>query len=214
MKKKRIFLVDDHRMILDGLQSLLENDDHFETAGTYTSAAEAIKDIDSLKPDFIITDISMPGMNGIEFTAEVKKKYPHIKIIALTMSGDAGMIEEMTAAGISGYVLKNTGRKELKESLEKVSSGEMFYSTEAAAAMLMALRQQKKLREEEEKAHLTPREKEIIKLIAQEYSNAMIAESLFISERTVETHRKNIFRKTNSKNIVGLIKYAMEHKLI
>ncbi|MBL7930135.1 MAG: response regulator transcription factor [Bacteroidia bacterium] len=214
MKKKRIFLVDDHRMILDGLQSLLENDDHFETAGTYTSAAEAIKYIDSLKPDFIITDISMPGMNGIEFTAEVKKKYPHIKIIALTMSGDAGMIEEMTAAGISGYVLKNTGRKELKESLEKVSSGEMFYSTEAAAAMLMALRQQKKLREEEEKAHLTPREKEIIKLIAQEYSNAMIAESLFISERTVETHRKNIFRKTNTKNIVGLIKYAMEHKLI
>lgn len=214
MKKKRIFLVDDHRMILDGLQSLLENDDHFETAGTYTSAAEAIKYIDSLKPDFIITDISMPGMNGIEFTAEVKKKYPHIKIIALTMSGDAGMIEEMTAAGISGYVLKNTGRKELKESLEKVSSGEMFYSTEAAAAMLMALRQQKKLRDEEEKAHLTPREKEIIKLIAQEYSNAMIAESLFISERTVETHRKNIFRKTNTKNIVGLIKYAMEHKLI
>lgn len=214
MRKKRIVFVDDHRMILDGLQSLLENDDHFETAGTYTSAAEAVKDIDSTKPDLIITDISMPDMNGIEFTAEVKKKYPHIKIIALTMSADAAMIEEMTAAGISGYVLKNTGRKELKEALEKVSSGQMYYSAEAAAAMMTAMRQQKKLHEEAEKVHLTPREKEIIKLIAKEYSNAMIAEVLFISERTVETHRKNIFRKTNTKNVVGLIKYAMENKLV
>ncbi len=214
MRKKRIVLVDDHRMILDGLQSLLENDEHFETAGTYTSAAEALKDIDHAKPDFIITDISMPGMNGIEFTSEVKKKFPEIKIIALTMSGDASMIEEMTAAGISGYILKNTGRRELKEALEKVSSGEMYYSAEAAAAMMTSVRKQKQLREEEEKAHLTPREKEIIKLIAREYSNAMIAGELFISERTVETHRKNIFRKTNTKNIVGLIKYAMEHNLV
>lgn len=213
MRKKRILLVDDHRMILDGLQSLLDNDEHFEVTGTFTSAVDALNEIESYTPDFIITDISMPDMNGIEFTAEVKKKYPHIKIIALTMSGDAAMIEEMTAAGISGYVLKNTGRKELKEALEKVSSGEMYYSSEAASAMMTAMRQQKKLREEEEKAHLTPREKEIIKLIAKEYSNAMIAEALFISERTVETHRKNIFRKTNTKNIVGLIKYAMENKL-
>lgn len=214
MNKKKIFLVDDHRMILDGLQSLLENDEHFETAGTFVNATDALNAIDEVKPDFIITDVSMPGMNGIEFTMEVKKKYPHIKIVALTMSGDAGMIEEMTAAGISGYVLKNTGRKELKEALEKVAAGEMYYSPEAAASMMNAMRQHKKMRQEEEKAGLTQREKEIIKLIAREYSNAKIAEELFISERTVETHRKNIFRKTNTKNIVGLIKYAMENKLV
>lgn len=214
MKKKRILIVDDHLMLLEGLKSLLENDEHFEVAGTFTNATDALNNITTLNPDFIMTDISMPGMNGIEFTAEVKKNFPHIKIIALTMSGDASAIKEMTTAGVSGYILKNTGRKELKEALERVASGGVYLSPEAALNLLNTLQLQKKLREVQEKANITPREKEIIKLIAKEYSNAMIAEELFISERTVETHRKNIFRKTNTKNVVGLLKYAMENKLI
>jgi two-component system nitrate/nitrite response regulator NarL len=213
MAKIKVFILDDHQMLIDGLKALLVTEKQFEISGTSNSAKSALQMIRINKPDIILSDINMPEMDGILFTREVKKEYPEIKVLALSMFGEKSTISEILDAGASGYILKNTGKEELINALEKISSGGMFFSDEISAEMMKAMseRSQKK---EEEKVHLTDREKEIIQLIAKEYSNAQIGEALFISERTVETHRKNIFRKANTKTVVGLIKFAIENKLI
>src|SRR5690606_12440674 len=150
----------------------------------------------------------MPEMSGVVLTKQIKLRYPGIKILALSMFGDRHVIKEMIDAGINGYILKNTGKVELMEALDKVSKGHSFFSDEVTKVLVRSFKN------EEEFSHLTNREIEIIRLIEQELSNKQIANALFISERTVETHRKNIFRKTGTQSVVGLLKYAYEHKLI
>jgi two-component system, NarL family, nitrate/nitrite response regulator NarL len=213
MAKIKVFILDDHQMLIDGLKALLVNEKQFEITGTATNGKDALAMIATNKPDIVLSDINMPEMDGVAFTRELKKAYPEIKVLALSMFGEKSTISEILDAGASGYILKNTGKEELINALLKVSSGGMFFSDEISAEMMKAMseRGQKK---EEEKVQLTEREKEIIQLIAKEYSNAKIGETLFISERTVETHRKNIFRKANTKTVVGLIKFAIENKLI
>jgi two-component system, NarL family, nitrate/nitrite response regulator NarL len=213
MAKIKVFILDDHQMLIDGLKALLVNEKQFEITGTATNGKDALVMIDKSQPDIVLSDINMPEMDGVIFTRELKKKHPEIKVLALSMFGEKSTISEILDAGASGYILKNTGKEELINALLKVSSGGMFFSDEISAEMMKAMseRGQKK---EEEKVQMTEREKEIIQLIAKEYSNARIGETLFISERTVETHRKNIFRKANTKTVVGLIKFAIENKLI
>lgn len=213
-EKIKLFIVDDHQMMIDGIKALLRNEKQFEIIGEATRAKNALDELENLLPDIIITDIQMPEMNGIEFTRLVKTKYPTIKVLVLSMSGEEGMISEMLDAGISGYVIKNTGREELKNALTKIAEGDVFFSDAVAVEMMRAYQNSKKRDLQDEIINLTTREKEIIKLIAKEYSNLKIGETLFISERTVETHRKNIFRKTKTKGVVGLIKFAIEQKLI
>lgn len=213
MNKIKLFIVDDHQMLIDGLKALLANEKLYIVIGETTKAAAAFDLIRNNIPDIILTDVSMPEMDGIEFTRKIKEKYPSIKIIALSMFAEKSIISEMLDAGVSGYILKNTGKSELVDALQKVSGGGMFFSDEVSVEMMKAISERGLKKEEEARAHLTDREKEIIKLIAQEYSNAKIGDTLFISERTVETHRKNIFRKTGTKSIVGLIKYVIENKL-
>jgi two-component system, NarL family, nitrate/nitrite response regulator NarL len=214
MKKLKLFLVDDHQILLDGIKALLKDEGQFEIIGEATRCSLAIELLKKVSPDIVITDIQMPEMSGIEFTAIIRKQYPHIKVLALSMSGEEGMIAEMVEAGISGYVLKNTGKEELRTALLKLAGGGMFFSEEVTAALTHALRHKKEMYDSEREAHITPREKEIIRLIAKEYSNKKISDTLFISERTVETHRKNIFRKTNTKSVIGLVKWAQEHKIL
>jgi two-component system nitrate/nitrite response regulator NarL len=214
MKKIKLLLVDDHQMLIDGIKALLKDQQQFEIAGEATRSRQALDMISAIKPDIVVTDINMPEMSGIELTRELKRIAPGIKVLALSMYGEKAMISEMLDAGVSGYILKNTGRSELVNALTKISEGGMFFSDEVAAEMMKAMSVRQQLKQEEQQVNLTQREKEIVQLIAKEYSNIQIAEALFISERTVETHRKNIFRKTNTKSVVGLIKYAYENKLI
>ncbi|HNQ11755.1 MAG TPA: response regulator transcription factor [Bacteroidia bacterium] len=208
----RVYLVDDHQLMLDGLKTMLEDEESIQLCGMSNSAKEALETVEKLKPDVVITDISMPEMDGRELSLQVKKKFPYIKIIALSMFGDITHIREMMEAGISGYVLKNTGKKELMEAIHKVHSGDIYYCKEVANEVLRFINT--KSDAPKSSISLTAREIEIVKLIAEEYSNQQIAEALFISERTVETHRKNIFRKTETKSVVGLIKYALEKNII
>ncbi|MEQ1678149.1 MAG: response regulator transcription factor, partial [Chitinophagaceae bacterium] len=155
--------------------------------------------------------VMMPVLPGNQLAKQVKEKYPAVKILALSMSGQGDLVNEMIEdADISGYVLKNIGKQELIKALEKIAGGGIYFSDEVIGE-LQRTSQRKKQKED---AHLTGREIEIIRLIEKEYNNKMIAESLFISERTVETHRKNIFRKTDTSSVIGLVKYAYEHKLI
>ncbi len=214
MKTIKLFILDDHQMLLDGLKALLKNNKQFEIIGEANRAENALELIQQNQPDIVLTDITMPDMDGIEFTRVLKQKSPEIKIIALSMFSDKSIITAMVEAGVSGYILKNTGQQELTDALQNVTNGGMFFSDEVAAEMIKTISEHEQRKAEGIKVHLTEREKEIIKLIAQELSNAKIGELLFISERTVETHRKNIFRKTETKTVVGLIKYAIENKLI
>jgi two-component system nitrate/nitrite response regulator NarL len=159
-------------------------------------------------------DISMPLLDGIGVTREVKKHTPETKVLALSMSGERITISGMLDVGVSGYILKNTGKSELIEVIHKIVNGGIFFSDEVSAEMMKAIQEKQQIKQEEDKAGLTQRELEIINLFAKEYSNLQIVEALFISGRTVERHRKNIFRKTETKTVVGLVKYAIENRLL
>jgi DNA-binding NarL/FixJ family response regulator len=153
----------------------------------------------------------MPEMDGLELAKQVRLHYPSIKIIALSMNGEGSLVNQMIEeSDISGYLLKNIGQTEFITALNKIAGGGIYFSEDVLQEMLKASERKK----EDAEVNLTVREIEIIGLIEKEYSNKKIAEVLFLSERTVETHRKNIFRKTKTNSVIGLIKYAYEHKLI
>ena len=204
-------IVDDHQIVIDGLKSLLHGHEIFTVAIETTDPSTMMDLLKTTPVDILLTDVMMPVMNGAELAKEVHKHFPSIKILALSMSGQGDLVNQMIEeSDISGYVLKNIGKQELLKALEKISSGGIYFSDDVLNEMLKAS-EIKKITDE---AHLTMREIEIIKLIEKEYGNRKIADTLFLSERTVETHRKNIFRKTKTSSLIGLIKYAYEHKLI
>ena len=204
----RIFIVDDHQLVIEGIRSLLADAPNYLLSGFSHLPLQVLELLDENPTDILLTDISMPLMSGIELTRLVKKKFPSIKVIAISMHSEGVVIKEMVDAGISGYILKNTGRAELIEALDRVRSGGTYFGEEITREILNSFT----ARDQEQK--LTNREIEIIKLINEEYGNKQISSKLFISERTVETHRKNIFRKTNTQSVVGLLKYAAQHKFI
>ena len=209
--KITLALVDDHQIVIDGLTSLLKGHDKFKFAFATTNSSEVIEKIDQTPIDVLLTDVMMPKLPGNQLAKQVKEKYPDVKILALSMSGQGDMVNEMIEdADISGYVLKNIGKQELITALEKIACGGIYFSDE----VIDELQRTSQRKKQNAEAHLTGREIEIIRLIEKEYNNKQIAETLFISERTVETHRKNIFRKTNTNSVIGLVKYAYEHKLI
>lgn len=213
MKKEKITLalVDDHQIVIDGLMSLLKGHERFRFAFASTDPLEVPALLHQHPVDILLTDVMMPGMPGNELAKLVRKKYPSIRILALSMNGEGELVNEMiNDADISGYILKNTGKLELIEALEKIAAGGIYFSDE----VISALKRTSDKKKTGDDAHLTTREIEIIRLIEKEYNNKLIAETLFISERTVETHRKNIFRKTNTSSVIGLVKFAYEHKLI
>ena len=209
--KITLALVDDHQIVIDGLTSLLKGHDKFKFAFATTDSSEVVEKIAETPVDILLTDVMMPKIPGNQLAKQVREKYPDVKILALSMSGQGDLVNEMiNDADISGYVLKNIGKQELVKAIEKIANGGIYFSEEVIDELQRASQRRKK----KEEAHLTAREIEIIQLIEKEYPNKQIAETLFISERTVETHRKNIFRKTNTNSVIGLVKYAYEHKLI
>lgn len=213
MKNSKITLglVDDHQIVIDGLSSLLKGNEKFKFAFATTHSLEVIEKIGETPIDVLLTDVMMPLFPGNQLAKQVKEKYPAVKILALSMSGQGDLVNEMIEdADIAGYVLKNIGKQELIAAIEKIANGGIYFSEE----VLNELERSSRRKKQKEEAHLTGREIEIIRLIEKEYNNKHIAGSLYISERTVETHRKNIFRKTNTNSVIGLVKYSYEHRLI
>lgn len=213
MKKDKVFLaiVDDHQIVIDGIKALLNKHPVFEVCYETTKPETVLSYLKENKIDILLTDIMMPNMNGAELSNAVHQQFPEIKILALSMSGQGELVNSMiNESNISGYVLKNIGQQELITALNKIADGSVYFSDVVLDEMLKASEKRKQF----EEVHLTIREIEIIQLIEKELSNKQISEKLFISERTVETHRKNIFRKTKTSSLIGLIKYAYEHKLI
>ena len=204
----KIVLVDDHSILLDGLKKLIEEDDMLSVLDAVGNVPDAIRSIDKHRPDLVITDYNLGEDDGLSLVQKTKRLFPEMKFIVLSMHDEAHLVKEILKEGVNGYVLKKDTKEELLEAIYAVRSGKMYMSTEINSMLV------KSLYEPDEGKLLTSREREILKLIAQEYSNKMIAEELFISERTVETHRKNIFRKTKTGSLVGLIKFAYANNLI
>jgi two-component system, NarL family, nitrate/nitrite response regulator NarL len=204
----KLFLVDDHHIVLDGLKSMFDQDDRFEILGSASSAEDAFLLMDKKSPDILLTDYSLPGITGLELCVKVKAKFPTTKRVILSMHDEGGLVKQILKEGVDGYLLKSIQQTELKSALLQIAKGMAYVSPEITKLVLTDLSN------DQPEELLTEREREILSLIAKENSNKQIAEKLFISERTVETHRKNIFRKTNTTSIVGLIKYAFTNNLI
>ena len=214
MKNKiKVLLVDDHQLILDGLKSLLKNADELVVAGEANNGREALRFLGLLNVDVVLMDIDMPVMNGIDALREIKRIKPETKVIILSMHDESGMIKNLLAIGADGYLLKSTTQDELIRAIMKVAAGGKYFSAEVTLSLLNAsqsvLQPTKQLAE-----NLTIREEEILRLIAGGFSNKEIGARLFISHRTVDTHRTNLMKKLNVVNIAGLISYAIKNSLI
>lgn len=206
----RILLVDDHQMFIDGIKTLLRNEDSLAVTLEANSGEQAIRMLETnASVDIIITDISMPGISGTDLTRLVKEKFPHIRVLVLTMYNDMAILREIMAAGAEGYILKNSGKKELTDAIYKIADHGTYYSTEVLSGLLQNGKTQAK-----NAVELTEREIEIIRLITSEFSSKEIAEKLCISPRTVDTHRQNIMEKIGVRSVVGIIKYAFEQHIV
>ena len=202
--KCKIFVVDDHFLIPQGITAMLANEPAFEITGTSSNPMEVLDKLKNIRVNILLTDVNMPEMSGVDLTILVRKRYPKIKVVVLSALCEATTVKQLMAAGISGYVLKDTSQTELITALKTVASGEKYFTEQVEL----------EINKPGSHVRFTTREVEIIELIAKQHSSREIADHLNISERTVETHRGNIFRKTSSASIAGLLQYAYQNNII
>ncbi len=208
----KIAITDDHVMVLKGIESMLENTQEIEVVGLYNNAEETLSGIAKKKPDVLLLDINLPDVNGIDLSKQLLKKHADLKIIALTSHDDISFVKRMLKNGVHGYLLKNTDKLELIDALKTVLSGDLYLQKDIHKKMLMQT-SAKKI-DNGLKPNLTRREKDVLVAISEELTTQQISEKLFISPKTVETHRMNIMSKLGAKNSVGIIKIAIEKELL
>lgn len=205
----RVFIVDDHPVVIEGIHSLLQNEKDIEWAGQAMNARSCLGFFVNNTADVVLMDISMPGTEGIELCAMMKEKFPGIMILGLSTFNQGLYIKKMMENGASGYILKNSSKEELTEAIRAVYSGAIYFSGEVGQAL-----QEYQRSSGHELPVLSSREKEILGLIAEGYTNPQIAEKIFLSSFTVDSHRKNLLAKLNVKNTASLIRLAVERGLI
>lgn len=212
----RILLVDDHKIVRDGIISLLQDDPRLVIVGQAENGIEALDKIEKVEPDLVLLDINMPIMDGLNCAKHITEKFPNVKILTLTMLNEQEHIKNMLAAGAGGYILKSSGREELITAINTVMAGNTYFSEEVKDLIMMDMIKRKTSSGKivGEPIPLTPREIDVLQLIVDEYTNLEIAEKLFISVRTVDAHRRNLLEKTGSRNTAGLVKYALENDLV
>lgn len=208
----RMMIVDDHQMFIDGLKSLLRKEEEINIVAEAVSGQAALEQLDSTDINFVITDINMPGMSGTELAKTIKQTRPEVKVLVLSMFNEMEIIQEILMTEAEGYILKNTGKQELLDAIRHIRDNGTYYSNEVVKLMMHSTRYERQRKENLDV--LTERELEILTLICEELSTADIAEKLFISPRTVETHRKNIMHKSGCRTLVGLIKFAIANQLV
>lgn len=207
MKFKRILLADDHQILVDGIRNMLPENE-YEYIESASNGKEALDIIKTRMIDVLITDIRMPEMTGQELIKEVRKHSPQTKIIVLSMAEDKSTVLECVDLGVDAYITKNISKDDLFRALKQLEKNKFYLSDELAGILV------EKVNHLKEDSLLTPREKEVLTLVVDEKTNKQIAGMLFVSERTVESHRRNIYRKTGQESLVGLIKYALENSII
>ena len=207
-----VYLVDDHPLVVEGVKKLLSHDERIEVVAHASNGPEALRQLRHYpEVSLAIVDMNMPEMSGIELTQALRRQYPHVRVLMLSMDYEYDGVKELLAAGGSGYLLKNTSREEITAAVREIVAGRTFFSPAVGATLLQQFAPPLPV---ELVAAPTTRELEVLRLIALEYTNGEIADQLCISERTVETHRKNLMAKTHSKTVVGLIQYALRRKLL
>lgn len=214
MEKIKLFLVDDHKMIREGLKTFLAEQEDFEIVAEAENGIDCLSQLEAIKPNVVLTDLNMPKMDGLELTKNIKEKYPDIKVIALTMMGESQHIKQMLSDGAMGYLLKDCSEEELIKAIKNVYNNGTYYSPEVTNIILNNIRKIKPIVSKVvTDMPLTDREKEVLYLILKEKSNKEIADDLFVSVRTVDAHKRNLLDKTGSKNVAGLVLYAIDRKI-
>lgn len=208
-----LLIADDHQLITDGLTQILQDEKIIGKIHTAKNGREAVDKVLALNIDCVIMDINMPEMNGLEATKLIKKEKPQIKIIVVSMLCEPSVVSKMLKAGADAFINKDTGKAELLKAIDKVMQNEKYISPEISNNLFRHLND-KNSKVAGNESHLTKRELEIIRLIADGLTNNEIAAKLFLSNVTVDTHRKNMLAKLQLKNTASLVKYAAEHKLL
>ncbi len=203
-----IYITDDHPIVLDGLKNLIEAQDDMELKGLFTQAQETLQALKNELVDVLLLDINLPDKNGIELSKELKELYPSLSIIILSVHNERAVIGSVLKNKVNGYLLKNSGGDQIIEAIHKVRNGEIYlcnqtkeiYCNSDAGLKVVPV--------------ITRREKEVLSLIAQGYTTSQIADKLFVSSHTIESHRKNLMEKFNAKSMPLIIKLATQYKLI
>ncbi len=213
MINPKLYLVDDHLIFREGLRNLIEVEGIGQVVGEASNGQDFINNFESVTPDLVLMDISMPVMNGIEATKKALKTNPQIKIMALSMNGDEEYYYKMIEAGVKGFLLKDSGIREIEKAINAVIEGDSYFSNELLRRIITNLSKpiNKKLANKE---LLSAREHEVLVEICNGLTNDEIAEKLFISSQTVKGHRSNLLSKTNCKNSASLVMYAIKNKLV
>jgi two-component system nitrate/nitrite response regulator NarL len=206
-----ILIADDHRIMVDGLYGILKDEKSIGNIYTSFDGRDAVNQVSYREVDCVILDINMPVLNGIEAAKLIRQQKPHVKIIMVSMLCDGSIVTKALRAGADAFVIKNTGKEELLKAIARVMKNEKYISAELSFDLLHKMNRPA---EKETELHLTIREKEIIRYIADGLTAHEIADKLFISHRTVDTHRKNILQKLSLKNIAALTRYAADHDLL
>ena len=205
--KINVAIVDDHQLFRNGLKFIIENEDDMEVVIEASNGKQFLDFLKNLKPEVVLMDINMPEMDGVETTRKALEIYPDLHIIVLSMYGDVEYYNTMIDLGVKGFVLKDIDNTELADAIRKVYRGGNYFSQELLLRLI-------KNKPTDEGIDLTRREKEVLELICKGYSNLQISEELFISQRTVERHRSSLLFKTNSKNSVSLVVFAIKNNLV
>lgn len=211
----KVIIVDDHKMFREGLKHILKSMDNSIAVVEATNGIEFLDILNEHEPDLVLLDISMPYMDGIEATTLALKKKPNLKIIALSMFGDEKYYNKMIAAGVKGFILKESSSTELKEAMETVMNGGSYFSQELLRKIIENIGNKENTKVTSEKNQtFTSREKEVLKYICEGMNNNEIGDKLHLSNRTVEGHRGKLLKKTNTKNTINLIMYAIKNGLV
>jgi DNA-binding NarL/FixJ family response regulator len=203
----KIYIIDDHQMIIEGIHSLLADEKGIEWMGSARTPEELMNFLKRVQPDIVLMDINLPQKSGLDLCKEVKEKYPAIQVIGLSTSDQASVIRKMQECGALGYLLKDAGKQEIMMALAQVSQGKEYVSFSVTEVL-------KKRPSDGQLPALTRREKEVLELIAEGLTNQEIATKLFLNSTTIDSHRKNMLTKFNARNTAALIKIAVSNHLI
>lgn len=211
----RVMIADDHNMFVEGIESILDGIETIQVVSKCYTGPEVFEKLAHTPADVILLDINLPGMNGLEVCQKLSKEYPDVKVLALSMHNEESFVTEILKYGAQGYILKNTGKKELIHAIEAVYNGQSYFSEEVTETIMKSLVNQKS--GGKKTAMLAPkisrREKDVLDLIVKEYTTQEIADTLFISLKTVESHRRSLLTKLNVRNTAGLVRVAIENQL-
>ena len=212
----RILIADDHAMFADGIASILEAETSLEVVGRCLDGPSTLEYLKNNEVDIVLLDVNLPGMSGIDVCKDISANHKSTKVLAISMFNEESFVTEILNNGAMGYILKNTGRDELLKAINTVLSGQSYFSEDVTQTIMSGLMKSRTASKQTQKPlpKISRREKEVLQLIVKEYTTQEIANELFISLKTVESHRSNLLAKLNARNSAGLVRIAMENKLI